>query len=202
MLIIGLTGGIGSGKTAASDYFASKGITVVDADLVSRLVVEPGQNALQQIKAHFGEDILDSQGRLDRTALRKIVFDSPKLRSWLENLLHPLIAQEIQKQINASESPYTILVSPILFESGQNLYCHRTLVIDAPESLQIARTTVRDDTDEAGVKAIMKAQTQRETRLQKANDVLLNDASLEDLHQKIDQLHESYLELAETEKTT
>lgn len=201
MLIIGLTGGIGSGKTAASDYFASKGITVVDADVVSRLVVEPGQSALQQIKEHFGEHILDAQGRLDRAALRKIVFDAPEQRTWLEQLLHPLIAEEIQRQLEASQSAYTLLVSPILFESGQNLFCQRTLVVDAPESLQIARTTARDNTDEQGVKAIMKAQTQRETRLQKADDVLLNDGSLQDLHQKIDQLHEHYLELAKKEKT-
>jgi len=199
MLIIGLTGGIGSGKTAASDYFESKGITVVDADLVSRLVVEPGQIALEKISEHFGKEILTTEGFLDRTALRKIVFEAPEQRLWLEGLLNPLIAAEIQKQLKASQSPYTSLVSPILFESGHNLYTQRTLVIDAPEELQISRTSERDHTDANGVKAIMKAQTQREVRTQKADDSVINDGSLEDLYKKIDNLHETYLALAKTD---
>jgi len=197
MFIIGLTGGIGSGKTAASDYFSKKGITFVDADIVSRLVVEPGQSALQEIALHFGKDILTSEGTLNRSALRKIVFDNPDQRLWLETLLHPLIAQEIQKQLQASQSPYTLLVSPILFESGQNLYSHRTLVIDAPEELQISRTAKRDNTNESSVKAIMKAQTHREVRTQEADDVIVNDGSLEDLHKKLECQHEVYLQLAE-----
>ena len=196
MFIIGLTGGIGSGKTAASDYFASKNITIVDADVVSRLVVEPGQPALEEISKLFGESILSQDGNLNRTALRAIVFETPNERRWLEGLLHPLIAQEIQKQLSESQSPYTVLVSPILFESGQNLYAQRTLVVDAPESLQISRTTIRDHTDAAGVKAIMKAQTDRQARNKKADDILLNDGTLEQLHTKIDSLHEQYLKLA------
>lgn len=196
MLIIGLTGGIGSGKTSASDYFASKGITIVDADLVSRLVVEPGQSALQKIAEHFGEHILNASGALDRAALRKIVFETPEKRLWLEALLHPLIAQEIQRQLQASQSAYTILVSPILFESGQHLYTQRSLVIDAPEELQISRTAERDHTDAASVKAIMKAQTQRAVRREKADDVLINEGTREDLYKKIDELHNTYLKLA------
>jgi dephospho-CoA kinase len=197
MFIIGLTGGIGSGKTATSDYFASKNITIVDADVVSRLVVEPDQPALLKISEHFGENILDQNGGLNRSALRTIVFEKPEQRLWLEGLLHPLIAQEIQKQLNESQSPYTLLVSPILFESGQNLFTQRTLVVDAPENLQISRTTKRDHTDEKGVKAIMKAQTDREVRIEKADDILLNDGTLEQLHAKIDSLHEKYLTLAQ-----
>ncbi len=200
MLTIGLTGGIGSGKTAASNYFETLGIKVVDADRVSRQVVEPGTSALQKIAEHFGDGVIDKDGTLNRAALRKIVFAAPEQRQWLERLLHPLIAQEIQAQLQASQSPYTILVSPILFEAGQNLYCQRTLVIDAPENLQVARTTVRDNTDEAGVKAIMNAQTTRELRCAKADDVLLNDGSVEILHKKIDALHERYLKLAQAEK--
>ncbi len=196
-LVIGLTGGIGSGKTAATNYFEQLGITVVDADLVSRLVVEPGMEALKEIASHFGEDILDADGALNRTALRKIVFDKPEERKWLESLLHPLIAQEIHRQLEASQSPYTILVSPILFESGQNLYCQKSLVIDAPENLQVSRTSVRDSTDEAGVKAIMKVQLSREDRCAKADDVILNDGDLESLHIKIDSIHAKYLKLAE-----
>jgi len=196
MFIIGLTGGIGSGKTAASNYFFSKGITVVDADLVSRIVVEPGRPALTEIAQHFGNTLINKEGALDRTALRKIVFDKPNERLWLEALLHPLIAKEIQKQLQDSKSPYTILVSPILFESGQNLYTQRTLVIDAPENLQISRTSVRDNTDAASVKSIMKVQTERAIRTAKANDVIINDGTLEDLHKKIDVLHETYLKMA------
>ncbi len=197
MLIIGLTGGIGSGKTAASDYFETLGITVVDADLVSRLVVEPGSPALGKIAEHFGADILDQDGALNRTALRKIVFDTPDERIWLEGLLHPLIGEEIQRQLNTSQSPYTLLVSPILFESGQNLMTQRALLIDAPEELQISRTSVRDNTDPESVKSIMKAQTQREERRKLADDIILNDSDLESLHKKLDQLHQEYLALAE-----
>jgi dephospho-CoA kinase len=195
-MIVGLTGGIGSGKTAASDYFETLGICVVDADLVSRVVVEPGQQALKEIEKHFGKEIIQNDGALDRTALRKVVFDSPEERKWLESLLHPLIAEEIQRQLNASQSPYTILVSPILFESGQNLYCNRTLVIDAPEDAQVSRTSLRDNTDAESVKAIMKVQSDREYRCEKADDVVLNDDSLEALHKKIDALHQRYLKLA------
>lgn len=195
-LVVGLTGGIGSGKTAATDYFQQLGITVVDADLASRIVVEPGKPALAEIAQHFGSELLDQDGALKRTELRKIVFDRPEERKWLESLLHPLIAQEIQQQLNASKSAYTILVSPILFESGQNLYCQRTLLIDAPEKLQITRTSVRDNTDAEGVKAIMNVQMNREDRLSKADDVILNDGSLENLHEKINTIHTHYLELA------
>lgn len=195
-LVIGLTGGIGSGKTAATNYFQQLGITVVDADLVSRLVVEPGQEALKEIAQHFGQDILDEHGALNRPALRKIVFDHPEERKWLESLLHPLIAREIHRQLEASESAYTILVSPILFESGQNLYCQRNLVIDAPENLQVTRTSVRDNTNEDGVKAIMKVQMSRKDRCAKADDVILNDGDLESLHKKIDAFHSRYLELS------
>ena len=197
MFILGLTGGIGSGKTAASDYFSSKGITIVDADIVSRLVVEPGQDSFKEIASHFGTGVISDDGSLNRPALRKIVFDQPKERLWLENLLHPLIANEIQTQLNTSESIYTVLVSPILFESAQNLYTQRTLVIDTPEDLQISRTAKRDNTDPDSVKAIMKVQTERQVRIEKADDVILNNGSLNDLHQNIDQLHRKYLQIAQ-----
>jgi len=201
MFIVGLTGGIGSGKTAASDYFAKKNITVVDADRVSRLVVKPGSDALKIIVEHFtaehpNKTLLNRDGSLDRKALRKIVFDNPSERLWLESLLHPLIASEIERQLQASLSPYTLLVSPILFESGQNLYVQRSLVIDTPESLQISRTALRDNTDESGVKAIMKAQSSREKRCELADDIVLNNASLESLYKKLDGLHAHYLTLA------
>ena len=196
MLVIGVTGGIGSGKTAATDRFQALGIKVVDADLASRVVVEPGRPALQAIAEHFGPGVIAEDGSLNRRVLRDIVFANPEERKWLERLTHPLIAQEILQQIQSSTSAYTILASPLLLESGQSRMAQRVLVIDVPEDLQITRTTERDNTDAAGVKAIIAAQMKRADRLAKANDVIVNDRSLAELHTQVDQLHQQYLELA------
>ncbi|MAR89926.1 MAG: dephospho-CoA kinase [Pseudomonadales bacterium] len=197
MLVIGVTGGIGSGKTAATDRFQQHGITVVDADLASRVVVEPGQPALQAIAEHFGAGMIAADGTLDRRALRQVVFADPAQRRWLEQLTHPLIAQEIVQQIQASSSPYTILASPLLLESSQRTMVDRVLVIDVPEALQIARTVQRDDTTEDGVKAIIAAQMPRQERLAKADDVIVNDQDLNHLLRAVDRQHEIYLQLAE-----
>ncbi len=196
MLVIGVTGGIGSGKTAATDRFQSHGITVVDADLASRVIVEPGRPALQEIEKHFGAHLITPDGELDRRALREIVFADPEQRKWLEGLTHPLIAQEIVSQIQASQSPYTILASPLLLESSQHQMVTRVLVIDVPVELQIARTVTRDDTTEEGVRAIIAAQMPREDRLAKADDVICNDQDLAHLHNEVDKLHQTYLKLA------
>lgn len=196
MLVIGVTGGIGSGKTAATDRFQALGITVVDADLASRVVVEPGRPALQAIAEHFGPGVIAADGTLDRRALREIVFANPEERLWLERLTHPLIGQEILHQIQASQSPYTILASPLLLESGQSRLAQRVLVIDVPEALQIARTTSRDNTSAEGVKAIIAAQMQRQERLTRADDVIVNDQSLAELYAAVDALHQQYLEMA------
>lgn len=196
MLVVGVTGGIGSGKTAATDRFQALGITVVDADLASRVIVEPGRPALQSIAEHFGPGVIEANGTLNRRALREIVFANPDERKWLERLTHPLIAQEILQQIQASQSPYTILASPLLLESGQSRMAQRVLVIDVPEELQIARTTTRDNTDANGVKAIIAAQMKRADRLAKADDVIVNDKSLTELHAAVDALHQQYLQMA------
>jgi len=198
MLVVGVTGGIGSGKTAATDRFQALGITVVDADLASRVVVEPGRPALKAIEEHFGKDVIAADGTLNRRALRDIVFANPEERKWLERLTHPLIAQEIVSQIQASQSPYTILASPLLLESGQSRMAQRVLVIDVPEDVQIARTATRDNTDTNSVKAIIAAQMKRADRLAKADDVIVNDRSLEELHQAVDALHQQYLEMAKS----
>lgn len=198
MLVVGVTGGIGSGKTAATDRFQALGITVVDADLASRVVVEPGRPALKAIEEHFGKEVIADDGTLNRRALRDIVFANPEERKWLERLTHPLIAQEIVSQIQASQSPYTILASPLLLESGQSRMAQRVLVIDVPEDVQIARTATRDNTDADSVKAIIAAQMKRADRLAKADDVIVNDRSLEDLHQAVDALHQQYLEMAKS----
>lgn len=198
MLVVGVTGGIGSGKTAATDRFQALGITVVDADLASRVVVEPGRPALKAIEEHFGKEVIADDGTLNRRALRDIVFANPEERKWLERLTHPLIAQEIVSQIQASQSPYTILASPLLLESGQSRMAQRVLVIDVPEDVQIARTATRDNTDANSVKAIIAAQMKRADRLAKADDVIVNDRSLEDLHQAVEALHQRYLEMAKS----
>ena len=182
MFVVGLTGGIGSGKTAATDFLAQQGITIVDADLASRIVVEPGQPALQRIADHFGAHVLTEAGELDRRALRDIVFADPEALKTLEGITHPAIGEELRRQIAESQSPYTILVSPLLLETSQKTLVDRILVIDAPAEVQVKRTMARDHVPEAQVAAIMKAQMERTERLDQADDVVENHGSLQALH--------------------
>lgn len=194
--IIGLTGGIGSGKSAAAARFAeAHSIHVVDADIKSRVVVEPGRPALHQIVDRFGDAVLQQDGSLNRAVLRERVFQDPDERRWLEQLLHPLIREEIVSDLASADSPYALLVSPLLVESGQYQMTRRILVVDVPEALQIARTTLRDKVPEEQVKAILQAQAKREERLRHADDVITNDRDLAALHQQVDQLHQYYLTL-------
>ena len=192
-MIIGLTGGIGSGKTAVSDTFKSLGIDIVDADVSSRLVVEKGQPALDDIQAHFGDGILDSENNLDRAKLREIIFKNPQERVWLEKLLHPKIAEHIKDQLESSNSPYCILVSPLLLETEQKSYCSFVLVVDVPEESQVARTAKRDGVSEEQVKNIISAQIDREKRLEQADEIIINDGSMEELKEKVVVLHTKYL---------
>lgn len=196
MLVIGLTGGIGSGKTLATDHFERLGITVVDADRAARVVVEPGQPALAEIATTFGPGVIQADGTLDRAALRHIVFADPEQRQRLEAITHPRIADEIRRQLAASTSPYTILVSPLLFESGQHRFAQRTVLIDAHESLQRHRAATRDHVSEKQIEAIMAAQMSRAERQRRADDILLNDGHMEHLHAMVEKLHQRYLELA------
>jgi dephospho-CoA kinase len=192
-MIIGLTGGIGSGKTAASDAFKSLGIDIIDADMSSRRVVERGQPALDDIQDHFGSDILDSENNLDRAKLREIIFQDPKERVWLEELLHPKIAQHIKDQLESSKSPYCVLVSPLLLETEQKSFCSSVLVVDVPEESQISRTSKRDGVSEEQVKSIIATQINREQRLKQADEIIINDGSIEELKEKILVLHTKYL---------
>ena len=196
MYVVGVTGGIGSGKTAVSNMFSELGVTVVDADLASRVVVEPGQPALQAIAERFGDHVIAKDGALDRRALREIVFAAPDALKALEGITHPAIGQELRNQIAASKSPYTVLVSPLLFETSQKDLVQRTLVIDAPAELQVRRTMARDQVPEEQVAAIMKAQLERTQRLDQADDVVENHGSLQRLHDQLDVLHKLYLDLA------
>ncbi|WP_097305129.1 dephospho-CoA kinase [Pseudomonas chlororaphis] len=193
--ILGLTGGIGSGKSAAAQHFINLGIHVVDADHAARWVVEPGRPALARIAEHFGDSVLQADGQLDRAALRRLIFEVPQQRLWLEALLHPLIADEIAAHLARAESPYAILVSPLLIESGQYAMTQRILVIDVPQPLQIERTLQRDGISEQQVQAILKAQATREDRLSHADDVLVNDRDLAWLHSEVERLHHFYLTL-------
>ncbi len=194
--VVGLTGGIGSGKTAVSDRFHALGISIVDADIAARVVVEPGKPALREIQEHFGAAILQSDGSLDRAALREKVFKHDVERKWLEQLLHPLINKEIQTELSLSTSPYTILVSPILIETGQSRFTNRILVVDVPLEVQIQRTMARDDNSEEQVRNIIKAQTSREQRAAAADDIILNDQDLQKLDHDIAGLHAKYLKMA------
>jgi dephospho-CoA kinase len=196
MFKIGLTGGIGSGKTAATDYFQQLGIDVVDADVVAREVVVPGTPALAHIAEHFGAQILDTSGALDRAQLRQIIFSNPAEKAWLEALLHPLIRDEILRQLNRARSPYAILVSPLLFETEQHLLVDRSLLIDAPEALQLARASSRDHSSEQTIRSIMASQMPRAQKLAMADDVICNDRDLATLHAQVAALHTTYLKLA------
>lgn len=193
--ILGLTGGIGSGKSAVATHFGNLGVHLVDADHAARWVVEPGLPALAQITEHFGSDVLQADGQLDRATLRQRIFEHPEERRWLENLLHPLIGEEIVRDLASAQSPYAILVSPLLIESGQHRMTQRVLVVDAPEAVQIQRTMARDKVSEEQVGAILKAQASREKRLEAADDVLVNDRDLEWLQREVERLHAFYLTL-------
>jgi dephospho-CoA kinase len=193
--ILGLTGGIGSGKSAAAQCFVDLGIHLVDADNAARWVVEPGRPALAQIAEHFGAGVLQTDGTLNRAALRELIFKDPQQRAWLEGLLHPLIREEIKQYLARAQSPYAILVSPLLLETSQHQMVQRVLVIDVPEAVQIERTVLRDKTNEAQVRAILKAQASREERLSRADDVIVNDRDPAWLKSEVERLHQFYLTL-------
>ena len=192
-LVIGITGGIGSGKSAVTDRFEQLGITVVDADLAARVVVEKGRPALNSIAEHFGASIIDQDGNLDRTALRSIVFANDAERQWLEQLTHPLIAQEILDQLSNAKSAYTILSSPLLLETSQGDLADYTVVVDVPSEVQLLRTMQRDNNDEAQVKRIMAAQLPRDKRLERADIVIDNSRTLEELDEVVAKLHAQFL---------
>ncbi len=196
-LVIGITGGIGSGKSAVTDRFEQHGITVVDADKAARVIVEPGRPALQSIAEHFGDTILLPDGTLDRAALRTKVFADDNERHWLEQLTHPLIGQEILDQLAAATSPYTILSSPLLLETSQKSLTDLVVVVDVPEDIQLSRTVARDDNDEAQVKRIMAAQMARSERLEKADIVIDNNRTLNELDEVVAELHGEFLARAE-----
>ena len=191
--IVGLTGGIGSGKSAAATRFAEHGIDIVDADLASRAVVEPGQPALSEIANHFGDELLQPDGSLERAALRQRVFADDAARQWLQRLLHPLINQYLRDHLEQASSPYALLVNPLLVETQQYRWCWRTLVVDVPVELQIERTMARDSNTREQVDNIVRAQASREQRNAVADDIIMNDTTIETLYSVVDEQHAEYL---------
>ena len=196
MYVVGLTGGVGSGKSTVAAHFAKLGIQIINADVLAREVVAVGSHALGEIAEHFGSNILTNDGELNRAKLRQLVFDNEEERLWLERLLHPLIAKLIQKGIAECQSEYCILESPLLLETSQHSLVDRILVIDVSETTQLQRTLQRDNSDEKTIRAIMAAQMLREERLQRADDVIANDNSLNLLEPQVERLHNIYIELA------
>ncbi|WP_180086790.1 dephospho-CoA kinase [Acinetobacter sp. YH12226] len=194
--VLGLTGGIGSGKSAASHWFEAKGITVVDADVVAREVVELGQPALTQIQQAFGDWVLLADGSLNRRALREYIFQSPEARKTLESITHPAIRTSIIQQLHAAQSPYAILVSPLLFETNQHELTQHTLLIDATIELQIERASQRDGQNIEQIRNIIAAQMSREQKQTMADDIVLNDGHLDHLYAHLRLLHQKYLNMA------
>jgi len=194
--VLGLTGGIGSGKSAASQWFEAQGITVVDADVVAREVVEIGQPALTQIQQAFGDWVLLADGSLNRRALREYIFQSPEARKTLESITHPAIRTSIIQQLHAAQSPYAILVSPLLFETNQHELTQHTLLIDATIELQIERASQRDGQNIEQIRNIIAAQMSREQKQTMADDIVLNDGHLDHLYAHLRLLHQKYLNMA------
>ncbi|MBT1443998.1 dephospho-CoA kinase [Shewanella sp. JM162201] len=202
--ILGLTGGIGSGKTTVANLFAKKGITLVDADVIARDVVMPGTQGLAAIANHFGEGVLLPDGSLNRQALRERVFSAPGERLWLNGLLHPIIRSEMLDAAKKATSEYVILVVPLLFENGLDRLVDRTLVVDVEPSRQISRTARRDGVSEAQVANILASQISRDERLAKADDVINNNTDNKEdfagLESQVTALHQRYLQLAASKK--
>ncbi|MCL1141016.1 dephospho-CoA kinase [Shewanella pneumatophori] len=194
--IIGLTGGIGSGKTTVANIFADLGITLVDADIVAREVVQPNSNGLNSIVAHFGSQILLTDGNLNRSKLRELIFEDDSERLWLNKLLHPLIRETMLQQCKEAQSDYVIMVVPLLFENGLDSLVDRTLLVDISPELQQQRTVDRDAVTVQQVKNIIGSQASRAEKLSKADDVIDNQGEISALKCKVQALHNLYLNLA------
>ncbi len=193
---VGLTGGAGSGKTTVSNLFRDLGVDIVDADEISRELVSRGSPLLSQILDHFGQEVTDVTGGLDRRALRVRIFRDAGAKSWLEALLHPAIREETQRRIETGSAPYVIVVVPLLVESGAYEFVNRMLIVDAPEDAQVARLRRRDDISLELAEQMLAAQASRRQRLDRADDVIDNNMSLSTLAARVRKLHETYLQMA------
>lgn len=199
--VVGISGGIGSGKTTVTDLFAKYGVQVIDADVIAREVVEPGTPALKAIVDKFGQSVLyasdsGSSGRLDRAKLRTLVFNDSEIKHWLNQLLHPAIRQQMLWQTQQAKSAYCLLSVPLLVENKLYEQVDRVVIVDVHEQTQLQRTLLRDKTNEQQIRAIMHAQATRSQRLAVADDVIDNNGKTDDLVKQVSQLHQNYLQLA------
>jgi dephospho-CoA kinase len=198
-LRIGLTGGIASGKSTVTQRFTELGVPVIDADVASRSVVEPGQPGHAQVVQRFGTGVLDANGRLDRRALRNLIFKDSSLRQALDAILHPLIRADMELEAARAKAPYVVMAIPLLVEGGTaRQRVDRVLVVDADETLQIQRLQARDGSSAEHARAILASQASRAARLAAADDVLSNTGTVAELRQAVDRLHEQYLQLSQT----
>jgi dephospho-CoA kinase len=195
-LTIGLTGGIGSGKSSVSQIFSELGVPVVDTDELSRQLVSQGSPLLDEIASHFGRDVLLESGELDRKKIRQIIFSDANEKQWLEHLLHPAIKQSVIEQLNNQKSEYAIVVVPLLLENNNYDFIDRVLVVDCDETLQLQRATARDQSHAEEIKKIIDSQLPRAQRLALADDIIHNDADLSSLKQQVSKLHEQYRQLS------
>lgn len=200
MLRVGLTGGIGSGKSTVASLFVMRGVPVIDTDEIARSLTEPGQEAVDEIVGFFGDTILDGNRRIDRGKLRERVFDNPDERRRLEGILHPRIRVIVQEKLATLAAPYGIVTVPLLIESGFGDLVDRILVIDAMENVLIQRTASRSGLSEPEIRKIMSAQATRAQRLQQANDVIENNGDRRQLEAEVERMHHWYLSLATTTK--
>ncbi len=201
MLIIGLTGGIGCGKTTVSQLFENKGIPVVDADDISHAIVQKGKPALALLIDAFGDEILSPNGSLNRESLRELVFSEPKEKKKLENILHPLVFEAIYQQLEQYDTPYGILSIPLLFETHQQSKVDRILVIDCSEKLQKKRVASRNQFSYSMIDSIIRSQCSRSFRLSHADDILNNNVSFDNLKKEVEQLHNTYLKMSTGKKS-
>ena len=197
-LIIGLTGGIGSGKSTVAEQFAALGIVSVDADQASRAVVEPGMPALDYIEEHFGPELITADGQLNRPALREIIFADPSEKAWLEALLHPLIRDWIMVQLQAATSDYVMLESPLLFETDQHQLVDAVLLVDVPVELQLERASARDGSDKSGIQRIIDAQMPRQTKRDRADFEFDNAQPMATIAPRVLALHQQFLTMAQS----
>ena len=200
MFVVGLTGGIGSGKSTVAEMFTALEIDLVDADVAAREVVAPGTPALAEIVEHFGPDILMADGSLDRRKLRRVIFHQEQEKHWLETLLHPLIRRWLTQQISDRRSAYCLLISPLLLETGQAEMVDRILVVDVSVETQISRVLARDGGEERTARAIIEAQIGRSQRLEHGDDIIDNELPVQSLRQRVQKLHQQYLTMAKAKR--
>lgn len=196
MYYIAMTGGIGSGKSTVSDRFANKGIDIIDADIIAHQLTQPGNDIYQKIINHFGKSILQPDLTLDRQRLRKIIFNNPDKKKWLEALTHPAIRNAIDQQRQEATSTYCIIVIPLLTDTTHYPYINRICVIETDPNIQIERASLRDQNNPALIQKIIDSQADQVKRRQIADDLIDNNQDLNHLHQQVDQLHQRYLQLS------